>query len=174
MNVQDDWIRNQFHRPDDDGQLFATVDDDGEEFEAPQSAIAWLRLILAMSCLGTVGWLSGHRFLDHVVHHVWDQSRNSPAALIVPVLAVEFLWIIVHLRTGGALARLKIGLGAAAICVALFAPIAPSAGNAPRWGMDLRQVCALSLAAWVFVDGWRDRRSNLQDDRSGDLAGHRT
>jgi hypothetical protein len=139
-----------------------------------RTAVGWIRLLLALGCVGGVFWLSGHRFVDYVVHHVWYQSRNSPMALIVPVLAIEFLWVLAHVPTGGMVARLKIGLGAAAVCMTLFAPAAQSFGGGVVRSMDLRQLVALALATWVFVDGWRDRRANLLlDDQTHDLAGQR-
>lgn len=175
MNVHDEsWLREQLRRSTNDlQQLLATGEESSDDLGAPQNAIGWLRLLLAITCLGAVLWLTGGRFLNYVVHHVWNQSRNSPMALIVPVLAVEFLWIIGHVHTGGLVARLKIGLGAAAICMTLFAPSARSLMNLASGAMDVRQLVALGLATWVFVDGWRDRRLNLQDNQAQDFVGQR-
>lgn len=168
------WLREQVRRMGGEAQLLSGEQDDSEELQGSGSMGAWLRLIVATACLAAVVLLTGQRCLNYVVHHVWTHSRNSPLVLIVPVLAVQFVWLVVHVQAGGFLARLKIGLGAVAICIAIFAPSAQSLGRVvPRQPMDLRQLCALSLAAWVFVDGWRDRRSGLPDDRSHDLAGQR-
>ncbi len=168
------WLRERIRRPGGDALLFFAEQDDSDDFQASGSMRDWLRVIVAMVCLTAAVLLTGQRCVSYVVHHVWYQSRNSPLVLIVPVLAVQFVWLVVHIQSEGFLARLKIGLGAAAICMAIFAPSAQSLGRvAPRRPMDLRQLCALSLAAWVFVDGWRDRRSHLPDDRSHDLAGQR-
>ncbi|MBC8131939.1 MAG: hypothetical protein H7X95_03085 [Deltaproteobacteria bacterium] len=152
-------MRDESLALDDDGTNAADLVDG----EGKQTPLEWLRLILATACLGAVAVLAGQRFVDYVVHHLWNQTRNSPAALIVPVVAVQFLWILAHIHTGGFIARLKIGFGATAMCMALFAPNLQSGGGT---AFDLRQLCALLLASWVFVDGWLDRRSNLKADSS--------
>ena len=175
MSVQDDSLPGERFLPSDDQPFFAPDDVDVWELGPRQTAGGWARLVLAAACLAAVGALTGHRFMQYVVHHVWDHSRNSPVALIVPVVAVEFLWIIAHVHTGGALARLKIGLGALGMCMALFAPrltgtVGTVAGLDWHLGhgrsFDLVQLVALILASWVFVDGWRDRSSNLRAARS--------
>lgn len=184
MSVQDDSLPGERFLPSDDQPFFVPDDVDVWELGPRQTAGGWLRLFLAAACLAAVGSLTGHRFLQYVVHHVWDHARNSPVALIVPVLAVEFLWIIAHVHTGGVLARLKIGLGAVGMCVAVFAPTLNGTldrvGRAGRvnwmaWNpghgrsFDLVQLGALILASWVFIDGWRDRSSNLRAGQSAAL-----
>jgi|GEM_PF-5773755 len=175
MNVEDESrIREQSRSLLSAGDLFASDQEAAQESGAPQSALAWLRLAVALACVGLAVFLTAHRFLDHVIHHVWNQSRNSPSALIVPVLVVEFMWIIAHVHTGGPVARLKIGLGAAVFCVALFSPNPHFVGgSSSARSLDTRQLVALVLSAWVFIDGWRDRRSNLRHDQSHDLASQR-
>lgn len=176
MSVQDDSLPGERFLPSDDQPFFAPDDVDVWELGPRQTAGGWLRLFLAAACLAAVGVLTGHRFLQYVVHHVWDHSRNSPVALIVPVVAVEFLWIIAHVHTGGVLARLKIGLGALGMCMALFAPkLNGTLGSSVNWNpghgrsFDLVQLGALILASWVFIDGWRDRSSNLRSARAAAL-----
>lgn len=172
MNGQEDSLPGERFLRSDRETLFTTEEDDVWELGPRQTPSGWLRLILAVACLGVAVALTGHRFVDYVVHHVWNHSRNSPAALIIPVLAVEFLWIIAHVHTGGLIARLKLGLGAAGMCMAVFAPNLRvlDAGRS----FDLSQLCALVVASWVFVDGWRDRRSNLRADQTIRLARQRT
>jgi hypothetical protein len=175
MNGKDEsWLREQFRRPNGDPPLLSGEQDDIDDLEGAGSVRGWLRLVVAVVCLGAAVLLTGERFVNYIVHHVWYHARNSPLALIVPILAVQFVWLVVHLQASGFFARLKIGLGAAVICMTIFAPSPRSLGGAaPRRPMDLRQLCALSLAAWVLVDGWRDRLSGLPDDGSHDLAGQR-
>jgi hypothetical protein len=172
MSVQDDSLPGERFLPSDGQPFFAPDDVDVWELGPRQTAGGWLRLFLAAACLAAAGALTGHRFLQYVVHHVWDHSRNSPVALIVPVVAVEFLWLIAHVHTGGVLARLKIGLGALGMCMALFAPRAAGFIGRSEWNpghgrsFDLVQLVALILTSWVFIDGWRDRNSNLRAAQS--------
>ena len=165
MSVQEESLPAEQLLGSDDQPLFGN-EGDVWELGPRQTAAGWLRLALAIMCLSVAVLLTAPRFIEYVVHHVWNHSRNSPVALIVPVLAVEFLWIIVHVHTGGLIARLKIGLGAAAICMAFFAPSLQSLRVAgPGRTFDLAQIGALLLATWVFVDGWLDRRHNLKKDQ---------
>lgn len=162
-NVDEDSLPGErFLRAEANRPLFSAEEEDIWESEPRQTASGWLRLILASACLAGAAMLTGHRFVNYVVHHVWNHSLNSPSALIVPVLAVQFLWIIAHMHTGGLIARLKLGLGAAAACIAIFAPSIQSLSLGGGRPFDLHQLGALALASWVFVDGWRDRRSNLR------------
>ncbi len=123
----------------------------------------WFRLVLATVFLCVAATVAWRTFVDHAVQ-IW----NSPAALIILVISIEFAWFISHVPDGGVVAWLKIVLGACALLGALPGTRGWSLTWLGEGGRHLepKQMLVALLAAWVVADGVRDRRQNLRRSRA--------